>query len=311
MKRDKSHKPKHKSIRTPAYLDRSLSAQKRLKDLLSRMTLEEKAAQMMCVWQQKADTLVDADGKFDLKKARRHFRKGEGLGQVGRPSDAAGGRNARATAELTNAIQRFFLEESRLGIPVIFHEECLHGHAAIDSTSFAQPIGLGATFNPELVERLFTMTAEEARVRGTHQALTPVVDVARDPRWGRVEETYGEDPYLVSRLGIAAVRGFQGDASFRDKKRVIATLKHFVAHGQPESGMNCAPANVSLRVLRETFLFTFREAIKKAKAMSVMASYNEVDGVPSHASRWLLRDVLRKEWGFKGFVVSDYYAIWE
>ena len=300
-----------RKAQSPRYRDRNLSASKRVEDLLSRMTLEEKAAQMMCVWQQKADTLLDAEGNFDLKKARASFKKGYGLGQVGRPSDAAGGRNARATAELTNEIQKFFLQESRLGIPVIFHEECLHGHAAIDATSFPQPIGLGATFNPELAERLFTMTAEEARVRGTHQALTPVVDVARDPRWGRVEETYGEDPYLVSRMGIAAVRGFQGDASFKDKKRVIATLKHFIAHGQPESGMNCAPANVSLRVLRETFLFTFREAIKKAKAISVMASYNEVDGVPSHASRWLLRDVLRKEWGFDGFVVSDYYSIWE
>ena len=296
---------------TPLYRDRKLSAGKRVKDLLSRMTLEEKAAQMICVWQEKANCLVDAEGKFDLRTARSHFKRGHGLGQVGRPSDAAGGRNARATAELTNAIQKFFLERSRLGIPVIFHEECLHGHAAIDATSFPQPIGLAATFNPELVEALFTMTAEEARVRGTHQALTPVVDVARDPRWGRVEETYGEDPYLVSRMGIAAVRGFQGDASFKDKKRVIATLKHLVGHGQPESGMNCAPANVSMRVLRETFLFTFKEAIEKAGAISVMASYNEVDGVPSHANEWLLRDVLRKELGFKGFVVSDYYAIWE
>ena len=155
------------------------------------------------------------------------------------------------------------------------------------------------------------MTAEEARSRGTHQALTPVVDVAREPRWGRVEETYGEDPYLVSRMGIAAVRGFQGDAKFRDKKHLIATLKHLVGHGQPESGMNCAPANVSLRVLRETFLYTFKEALKKGGAISVMASYNELDGVPSHANKWLLQDVLRKEWGFKGFIVSDYFAIWE
>jgi beta-glucosidase len=312
MKKDSlNQKIKRKQGQAHRYLDRNLSVSQRVKDLLSRMTLEEKAAQMVCVWQQKADTLIDSEGNFDLKKARASFKKGYGLGQVGRPSDAAGGRNARATAELTNEIQKFFLQESRLGIPVIFHEECLHGHAAVDATSFPQPIGLAATFNPELVERLFTMTAEEARVRGTHQALAPVVDVARDPRWGRVEETYGEDPYLVSRLGIAAVRGFQGDASFKDKTRVIATLKHFVGHGQPESGMNCAPANVSLRVLRETFLFTFSEAIKKANAISIMASYNEVDGVPSHANGWLLRDVLRKEWGFEGFVVADYYSIWE
>jgi beta-glucosidase len=138
-----------------------------------------------------------------------------------------------------------------------------------------------------------------------------VVDVAREPRWGRVEETYGEDPYLVSRLGIAAVKGFQGNRNFRDKRHLLATLKHFVGHGQPESGMNCAPANVSMRVLRETFLYTFREALREAGAVTLMASYNEIDGVPSHANKWLLRDVLRKEWGFKGFIVSDYYAIWE
>ena len=293
------------------YKDARLAAARRVEDLLARMTLEEKAAQMTCVWREKADTLVDAEGKFDVEKARASFAHGNGIGQVGRPSDAGGGRSPRRNAELTNAIQRFFVEESRLGIPVIFHEECLHGHAAPGATSFPQPIGLGATFNPDLVEALYTMTALEARVRGTHQALTPVVDVARDPRWGRVEETFGEDPYLVARMGIAAVRGFQGDASFHDKTRVIATLKHFVAHGQPESGMNCAPANVSMRVLRETFLSTFRAAIREAGAMSVMASYNEVDGVPSHANRWLLRDVLREEWGFEGFVVSDYYAIWE
>jgi len=301
----------------PAYRNAALPPGRRVKDLLRRMTLEEKAAQMMCVWQQKAETLVDERGNFDPAKARKAFRKGHGLGQVGRPSDAGGARDSaenrgpRTMAELTNAIQRFFLENSRLGIPVIFHEECLHGHAAIGATSFPQPIGLGATFDPELVEQVFTVTAAEARCRGAHQALTPVVDVARDPRWGRVEETYGEDPYLVSRMGIAAVRGFQGDATFRDKRRLLATLKHFAAHGQPEGGTNCAPANVSERVLRETFLYTFKEAIQKGGAISVMASYNEIDGVPSHANRWLLRDVLRKEWGFAGFIVSDYYAITE
>jgi beta-glucosidase len=295
----------------PTYKDATLPSARRVKDLLSRMTLEEKAAQMMCVWQTKAETMLDGEGNFDFPKAKKSFRNGRGLGQVGRPSDAGGGKNARAMAELTNAIQKFFLEHSRLGIPVIFHEECLHGHAAPDGTSFPQPIALGATFNPELVESLFTMTALEARSRGAHHALTPVVDVAREPRWGRVEETYGEDPYLVSRLGIAAVRGFQGDKNFRDKRHVLATLKHFVGHGQPESGMNCAPANVSMRVLRETFLYTFREALREAGAVTLMASYNEIDGLPSHANKWLLRDLLRKEWGFKGFIVSDYYAIWE
>lgn len=288
-----------------------LPVEQRVQNLLSQMTLEEKVAQMLCVWQDKAKTLVDNKGDFDLDKAKEHFKHGHGLGQVGRPSDAGAGKNAREMAELTNAIQKFFIENSRLGIPVIFHEECLHGQAAIDATSFSQPIGLGATFDTDLVRRLFEMTAEEARARGTHQALTPVVDVAREPRWGRVEETYGEDPYLVSRMGIAAVQGFQGDAKFKDKKHIIATLKHFAAHGQPESGNNCAPANISLRILREVFLYPFRKAVQESGVISVMASYNEIDGVPSHANKWLLRDVLRNEWGFEGFVVSDYFAIRE
>ena len=300
------------------YRDSTQSAERRADDLLSRMTLDEKAAQMMCVWQKKAETLVDAAGNFDLVKARAAFGHGNGIGQVGRPSDAGGtghepekGRNPRQQAELTNDIQRFFVEESRLGIPVVFHDECLHGHAALGATSFPQPIALAATFDPALVERLYAMTAHEARSRGVHQALTPVVDVAREPRWGRVEETFGEDPFLVSRMGVAAVKGFQGDATFADKTRVMATLKHFVAHGQPEGGQNCAPANVSLRELREVFLPPFMAAVKEAGAVSIMPSYNEVDGVPSHANRWLLRDVLRGEWGFEGFAVSDYYSIWE
>jgi beta-glucosidase len=294
-----------------AYRDKSLPVAQRVNDLLTRMNLEEKAAQMVCVWNLKRDTLLDENGRFDAKKAAEHYGHGYGLGQVGRPADSAGGIGPRESAELTNAIQRFFIENSRLGIPVFFHDECLHGHVGVGSTSFSQPIGLGATFNPELSRKLFAMTAHEARVRGVHQALTPVVDVARDPRWGRVEETYGEDAYLVSRMGIASVQGFQGDATFAEKRHVVATLKHFAAHGQPESGTNCAPVNVSERVLREVFLFPFQAAIREGGAMSVMASYNEIDGVPSHANRWLLRDVLRGEWKFTGTVVSDYYAIRE
>src|SRR5436305_13209286 len=162
------------------YRNPALSAEKRVKDLLSRMTLQEKVAQMLCICQQNPPKLVDADGNFDPAKAKQAFRNGNGLGQVGRPSDAGKGLNARRMAETTNAIQKFFLENSRLGIPVVFHEECLHGHAAIGATSFAQPIALGGTFDPALVEALYAMTAEETRLRGAHQALTPVVDVARD-----------------------------------------------------------------------------------------------------------------------------------
>ena len=301
------------------YRDAGLTPDARAGDLIARMTVDEKVAQMTGVWNDKDTTLIDPEtGAFDLEKATQAFGHGHGLGQVGRPSDSGGtleapetGQDARGQAELTNAIQRFFLEKTRLGIPVIFHEECLHGLAAPGATSFPQPIALAATFDPDLVERLYAMTAEEARTRGTHQALTPVVDVARDARWGRVEETFGEDPFLVSRLGVAAVRGFQGDGTFHDRKHVIATLKHFAAHGQPEGGMNCGPVNVSERELREVFLTPFQVAIEEAGCLSVMASYNEIDGVPSHANPWLLRDVLRDEWGFEGFVVSDYYALWE
>jgi beta-glucosidase len=287
----------------------TLSTDVRVADLLKRMTLEEKIAQMTCIWGQKKSLLFDGSGKLDINVLGHHFS--HGVGQIARLSDTGDGLGAYEMAELSNTLQKFFVDETRLGIPVIFHEECLHGLAAKEATSFPQPIGLASTFNPTLAEEIYTSIAEDTRSRGAHQALTPVVDVARDPRWGRVEETFGEDPYLVAQMGIAAVRGFQGDGNFKTKKRIIATLKHFAAHGQPESGTNCAPVNVSERLLRDTFLYPFREAITKANAMSVMASYNEIDGVPSHANTWLLRDVLRKEWGFKGFIVSDYYAITE
>jgi beta-glucosidase len=293
---------------TPPYKDPSNTPEQRAKDLLTRMTLQEKVAQMYCIWQQKT-LILDEAGKFDATKAKKHFP--HGLGQVGRPSDTKGGLDAFSTAVLTNSIQKYFVEETRLGIPVFFHEECLHGHAAKGSTSFPQPIGLAATFNPQLIEQVFTLTAKEARLRGTHQALSPVVDVARDPRWGRVEETYGEDPYLAGEMGVAAVKGFQGDGTFKTNDRVVATLKHMAGHGQPESGTNIGPANISERVLREIFFYPFKQAIARANPGSLMASYNEVDGVPSHANKWMLRDVLRNEMGFKGFVVSDYYAIRE
>ncbi len=281
----------------------------RVADLLGRMTLEEKVAQMLCVWGQKKAMFLDDEGNLSSENLGRNLR--HGLGQIARLSDTNGGKDPREMAELANSLQKFFVEETRLGIPVIFHEECLHGLAAKDATSYPQPIGLASTFNPELVEEIYSAIAEDTRGRGAHQALTPVVDVARDPRWGRVEETFGEDPFLVARMGIAAVKGFQGDGSFGNKKRIIATLKHFAAHGQPESGTNCAPVNVSERLLRDTFLYPFKEVITEAGPLSVMASYNEIDGVPSHANTWLLQDVLRDEWGFEGFLVSDYYAVTE
>jgi beta-glucosidase len=291
------------------YRDQKLPIDARVADLLKRMTLEEKVAQMLCIWGLKKTFLMDEEEKIDLSRLHQNLKNG--IGQIARLSDTANGLGAVEMAELANSLQKFFLEETRLGIPVIFHEECLHGLAAKEATSYPQPIGMASTFNTALIENIYTAIAEDARSRGAHQALTPVVDVARDPRWGRVEETFGEDPFLVAQMGIAAVKGLQGDGKFEDHKHVIATLKHFVAHGQPESGSNCGPGNFSERLLRDTFLYPFKQTIDKANVISVMASYNEIDGVPSHANKWLLRDVLRKEWGFKGYVVSDYYAITE
>lgn len=292
-----------------SYRDTCLSSKERALLLLQEMTLEEKVAQTVCVWQSDSSQLLDEDGEWSSVKTSENYPYG--IGQIGRPSKLTRKRGAQEMAEYTNEIQRYFVEKTRLGIPVIFHEESLHGHAALEGTSFPQPIGLGSTFDADLVQHLYAMAAREIRSRGAHLALTPVVDVAREPRWGRVEETFGEDPYLVSEMGVAAVKGFQGDASFKNKENIMSTLKHFAAHGQPESGTNCGPVNVSESVLREVFFPPFKRCIQEAGAMNVMASYNEIDGVPSHANQWLLQDVLRKEWGYKGVVVSDYFAITE
>jgi len=267
------------------------------------MTLEEKVAQMLCLWNTKRQ-ITDSQGRFDPTHAPEWFRLG--IGRVERPSD---GHGARAQAEFANATQRWMKEHTRLGIPVIFHEEALHGLQGEEATSFPQAIALASTWNPELVERAFAVVAQEVRARGAHQVLAPVVDVARDPRWGRFEETYGEDPYLVARLGLAAVRGFQGGGRTIPAQRVIATLKHMAGHGQPESGTNTGPASLGERTLRDVFLVPFEVAVKQGHAHSVMPSYNEIDGIPSHANRWMLRDVLRGEWGFDGTIVSDWQAI--
>ena len=296
-------------VEIPDYKNPALSVEERVADLASRMTLEEKIAQMLCVWGEKKNTFIDEDGKLSLDKLKKFYK--DGIGQIGRLSDTNNGLSPVDMAEMVNELQKYFVEETRLGIPVIIHEECLHGLAAKDATSYPQPIGLASTFNPDLINKIYSAVAKETRDRGVHQALCPVVDVAREPRWGRIEETFGEDPYLVSRMGIAAVSGLQGDGTFKDKKHVIATLKHFAAHGQPESGSNCGPANFSERVLRDVFLYPFKEVINNAKPYSVMASYNEIDGIPSHANKWLLQKVLRDELRFDGFIVSDYYAITE
>src|SRR5438067_3147417 len=287
----------------PDYRNAALPAARRAEDLLSRMTVEEKVAQMLCLWAGKRP-ITDATGRFDPARAPDWFKVG--IGRIERPSD---GHGARAQAEFTNAVQKWVRDNTRLGIPVIFHEEGLHGLQGQEATSFPQAIALASTWNPDLVERAFAAVAQEVRARGAQQVLAPVVDVARDPRWGRFEETYGEDPYLVARLGLAAVRGFQGGERKIPPDRVIATLKHMAGHGQPESGTNVGPASLGERTLRDVFFYPFEVAVKQGHARSLMPSYNEIDGIPSHANRWMLRDVLRREWGFDGTVVSDWQAI--
>ena len=291
------------------YRDPKLPVEQRVADLLSRMTLDEKIAQLVGTWQTNlpetsSQRFVDSSGKFLPDRAAVALKYG--LGEMTRPSNH---RGPREEADFTNTVQKWLRENTRLGIPVIFHEECLHGEAAPGGTSYPQAIALASTWDPALVHDVFSATAAEVRARGAQQCLTPVLDLARDPRWGRTEETYGEDPYLVSRIGVAAIEGFQGPGPFIDKPNVIATAKHFAVHGQPEGGTNAAPANYSERTIREYFLLPFQEAVDEAGVDSVMASYNEIDGIPSHSNKHLLDGILRQEWGFRGMVVSDYFGI--
>lgn len=307
----------------PLYKDSRQPVERRVEDLLSRMTLDEKIAQLLTVWEQKGK-LQTADGHFDAAKASAAFPNG--IGGFARPSDKRGvsvsnnaagaaaevaNRDARDTAEYVSAAQHWAVERTRLGIPILMHEEALHGYVARGATSFPQAIALASTWDPELVTRVLSVAAREMRARGAFLALAPVVDIARDPRWGRIEETYGEDPYLVSEIGLAAINGFQGPTLPLPPDKIMVTLKHFTGHGQPESGTNVGPAHVGERELRENFFPPFERAVKSFPVRSVMASYNEIDGVPSHANGWLLNDVLRGEWGYKGAIVSDYYGIRE
>ncbi|MFT5083037.1 MAG: beta-glucosidase [Lentisphaeria bacterium] len=303
--------PKHTDdLSHPKYKDASLPVEIRVEDLIGRMTVDEKLAQLQGIWVKRHQLENDA-GEFIADHASEIL--GQGIGQISRPSENkwpdSANKSPRATAEFVNAVQGWLLENTRLGIPAIFHEEALHGHAAVDATSFPQAIALASTWDTALVENVYTLAAQEMRARGGQQALTPVLDVARDPRWGRIEETMGEDPYLVAALGVASVRGFQGPGPGIADDRVIATLKHLAGHGQPDGGNNVAPAHMGERTLREVFLFPFEAAIELTGAKSVMASYNEIDGIPSHVNGQLLNTILRQEWGFDGVVVSDYFAL--
>ncbi|WP_369018600.1 glycoside hydrolase family 3 N-terminal domain-containing protein [Thermatribacter velox] len=270
-----------------------------VRDLLSRMTLEEKVAQLCAVHSNR----LTENGKFSPTKARELLKNG--IGQITR---LVGDPEAdpRQAVELGNEIQRFLREETRLGIPAMIHEECLSGLMMRGATVFPQAIALGSTFSPELVERMTTTIRKKMRALGVHQGLAPVLDIPRDPRWGRTEETFGEDPYLVSRMGAAYIRGLQGEDL---RQGVVATAKHFTAYGISEGGRNLGPARVGERELREVFLFPFEVAVREAGVCSIMNAYHDIDGVPCAASYFLLTRILREEWGFEGIVVSDYNAV--
>ena len=293
---------------TPLYLDPSQPIAIRVSDLMDRMTQEEKIAQMHAFW-----LLLSEDGEHearpgeafigrsDPEEVRRRLKNG--MGQITRPLGTRGVDPAAGVRAL-NRLQRFLREETRLGIPAIAHEECLVGLMARDATLFPSALAMSATWNPDLVEEAARQIGLECRAVGCQQALAPVLDVSRDVRWGRTEETFGEDPYLVGVMATRYVRGLQGP-----QRDLLATLKHYAGHSASEGARNHAPVNLGWRELHDTFLLPFEMAIKQADAGSVMPAYHDVDGEPAHASRRMLTEVLRERWGFDGLVVADYVGV--
>ncbi|MGB7338219.1 MAG: glycoside hydrolase family 3 N-terminal domain-containing protein [Phototrophicaceae bacterium] len=283
----------------PRYYDATLSIDNRVTSLLSEMTLREKIAQMGSFWiYQVIDGVT-----LNTEKAAQFMPNG--IGHVTRVGGASN-VNPKQSAELTNSIQKWLLDHTRLKIPAVIHEESCSGYMANGATVFPQTIGVASTWDPTLAEAMGEIIRRQMRAVGAHHALAPVLDVTRDARWGRVEETYGEDPYLVAQMGGAYIKGIQGDNL---RTGIIATAKHFVGYGTTEGGMNWSPAHIPERELREVYLLPFEAAIKKFSLASVMNGYHELDGVPCAANRALLIDILRDEWGFDGTLVSDYFAI--
>ncbi|NBZ88950.1 glycoside hydrolase family 3 N-terminal domain-containing protein [Stagnihabitans tardus] len=279
----------------------------RVEDLLARMTPEEKFAQMHAMW-----LILDEEGNHKVRGDA--FIKGTeaetlrqrlllGLGQITRPLGTAAVEPRKGVRAL-NRLQKLMMEETRLGIPVLSHEECLSGLMARDATLFPSSLGYGATWNPGLIQRVGAAIGDEMASVGGHQGLAPVLDVARDARWGRTEETFGEDPYLVGEMALAYVRGLQGP----DRRR-LATLKHYVGHSYSEGARNHAPVHLGWRELNDDFMLPFEMAVKLGQASSVMPAYHDIDNEPVHGSRHLLTDVLRGEWGFEGIVVADYIGV--
>lgn len=303
------------SAKTPAYRNRELSVEERIADLLPRMTLEEKAGQLLCPmgWEMYEKR---NDGKAVTS---RKFRELQGSAMAPgsywavlradpwTQKTLTTGLSPRQSAEALNVLQRFALDSTRLGIPILFAEECPHGHMAIGTTVFPTGLGMASTWNRRLLREAGEAIALEARLQGAGVGYGPVLDVARDPRWSRMEETLGEDPYLIGELGAAIVKGMQGER-LNDGRHLFSTLKHFAAYGIPQGGHNGAEASVGPIRLHSDYLAPFRKAVKTGAA-TVMTSYNTIDGIPCTADRDLIEGILRKKWGFNGAVFSDLYSI--
>lgn len=292
----------NKNGKMDVYENPEANIEDRVDDLLSKMNLDEKIAQMKSVSELQLD---NQEGNLS-KRGNINKNIEFGLGQLSRSGEDL---YPTQTVEKLNNLQKFLLEETRLGIPAIIHEECLHGVMMEGATIFPQPLAMASSWNVDLQEKVAAAIAKETRSRGSNLALTPNIDLARDPRYGRTDETFGEDPYLTSQMAIATVNGFQGREYLIGKDHIASTVKHFGASGEPVGGLNHAANMMSERTLRETDFIAFREAVEKTNVASVMAAYVEYDGISCHLNPWLLTDVLRKEWGFNGVVVSDYNAL--
>lgn len=295
------------------YKDANAPVADRVKDLLGRMTLQEKIGQLSTLlgWEmyqkQGEEIIPSAQFKKALEEQFTGMLWATLRADPWTKKTLSTGLNPYSAAMATNALQKYVMEHTRLQIPVFIAEECPHGHMAIGTTVFPTAIGQGSTWDPELIQAMAVVIAKEARLQGAHIGYGPVLDLAREPRWSRVEETYGEDPFLNSMMGVAMVKGFQG-SSIRSGRNVIATLKHFAAYGVPEGGHNGGLVNTGIRELYQSYLPPFQSAIK-AGALSVMTAYNSIDGVPCSSSAFLLDTILRKQWGFKGFTISDLNSI--
>ena len=298
----------------PLYKQTDIPIEERIDDLLQRMTLEEKVGQLMCpmgwemydktggitqpssVFRQKMDGKMPIGAFWAVLRADPWTKK-----------TLKNGLNPRLAAETLNKLQKYAVENTRLGIPILFAEECPHGHMAIGTTVFPTGLSLASSWNEELLYQIGEAVALEARLQGANIGYGPVLDLARDPRWSRMEETYGEDPVLTGKLGVAYMTGMQG-SSQSDGKHLYSTLKHFAAYGIPQGGHNGAPVNVGTRQLFTDYLYPFKEAVE-AGVGTIMTSYNMIDGVPCTANKFLLTDVLRNRWNFTGFVFSDLFSI--